>query len=271
MNGRQADAIEIENDTEDFTLQGDEDVVTDPISRERIRFPVTASDGYTYELYSLCQWFKSGKLTSPMSGLPITGVVYNHQLKAMLDRKYGSNQERFAEEHYINEEGKVDIKPFLEFLTTQLVVKEIEKPQFWNVRRSQRHYNHEQEEWKQSAAISIAYGFMAYGTCWLYNNVAVSDDNAESSHCLSLLISMSITLTELTIRKVSNNQSGTIHLISQLPNTITTIAKGLGHGFTFFANQAASHLPVFSSQPLEIVDLTNDSDQAYQEEISYRR
>ncbi|XP_077993545.1 WD repeat, SAM and U-box domain-containing protein 1-like isoform X2 [Glandiceps talaboti] len=59
-----------------------------PITREVMRDPVIASDGYTYERSSIEAWIINGKNTSPMTNNPLTGtsVTPNRMLKMLIER-----------------------------------------------------------------------------------------------------------------------------------------------------------------------------------------
>jgi hypothetical protein len=51
-----------------------------PITREQMKFPVTASDGHTYERKAIEAWMQNGRpagvtATSPMTNLPLATVV----------------------------------------------------------------------------------------------------------------------------------------------------------------------------------------------------
>ncbi|XP_063919485.1 WD repeat, SAM and U-box domain-containing protein 1-like isoform X2 [Zophobas morio] len=54
-----------------------------PITHEIMREPVTCSDGFTYEKNAICEWFMSGKYTSPLTNeiLVNTGYTYNQELR----------------------------------------------------------------------------------------------------------------------------------------------------------------------------------------------
>ncbi|XP_006813234.1 WD repeat, SAM and U-box domain-containing protein 1-like [Saccoglossus kowalevskii] len=60
-----------------------------PITRELMRDPVIASDGYSYERSSIESWITSGKNTSPMtnSPLPNTVLMPNRMLKMLIQRQ----------------------------------------------------------------------------------------------------------------------------------------------------------------------------------------
>ncbi|CAH1775586.1 unnamed protein product [Owenia fusiformis] len=59
-----------------------------PITREVMRDPVIASDGYTYERSALESWVKSGKSRSPMTNAPLlsTDLTPNRSLKMLIAR-----------------------------------------------------------------------------------------------------------------------------------------------------------------------------------------
>ncbi|XP_070536971.1 WD repeat, SAM and U-box domain-containing protein 1-like [Ptychodera flava] len=59
-----------------------------PITREIMRDPVIASDGYSYERSSIESWMRSGKNTSPMTNniLPNTTLTPNRMLKMLIER-----------------------------------------------------------------------------------------------------------------------------------------------------------------------------------------
>ncbi|XP_044265114.1 WD repeat, SAM and U-box domain-containing protein 1-like isoform X1 [Tribolium madens] len=54
-----------------------------PITHEIMREPVTCSDGFTYEKNAICEWFMSGKYSSPLTNeiLTNTEYTYNHELR----------------------------------------------------------------------------------------------------------------------------------------------------------------------------------------------
>jgi WD40 repeat protein len=54
-----------------------------PITHEIMREPVTCSDGFTYEKNAICEWFMSGKYTSPLTNenLINTEYTYNQELR----------------------------------------------------------------------------------------------------------------------------------------------------------------------------------------------
>lgn len=65
-----------------------------PITRELMQWPVTCSDGCTYERQAITEWFLSGRYTSPMTNedLPTTDFVLNRKLRhAIHEFLYGSS------------------------------------------------------------------------------------------------------------------------------------------------------------------------------------
>lgn len=67
-----------------------------PITRELMQWPVTCSDGFTYERQAITEWFLSGRYTSPMTNqdLPNTDFVLNKSLRYEVHKfLYGSSLE----------------------------------------------------------------------------------------------------------------------------------------------------------------------------------
>lgn len=65
-----------------------------PITRELMQWPVTCSDGFTYERQAITEWFLSGRYTSPMTNedLPNTDFVLNKKLRYHIHKfLYGSS------------------------------------------------------------------------------------------------------------------------------------------------------------------------------------
>lgn len=61
-----------------------------PISREIMREPVIAADGYTYERSAIENWLRAGRNTSPMTNAPLTTtqLTPNRSLKMIIARIY---------------------------------------------------------------------------------------------------------------------------------------------------------------------------------------
>lgn len=73
-----------------------------PITLSTLIHPVTASDGTTYEAQELLNWFTSSLSTiSPKTKEPLTFVMYNHDLKKLIDTYKKENTEDY------------DIKPII--------------------------------------------------------------------------------------------------------------------------------------------------------------
>ncbi|XP_047136345.1 uncharacterized protein LOC100211223 isoform X2 [Hydra vulgaris] len=62
-----------------------------PITMEIMVDPVIAADGFTYEKKSIMSWLSSGKLTSPMTNIPLshTELVPNQSLKNVIEKFFG--------------------------------------------------------------------------------------------------------------------------------------------------------------------------------------
>ncbi|XP_065666379.1 uncharacterized protein LOC100211223 isoform X7 [Hydra vulgaris] len=62
-----------------------------PITMEIMVDPVIAADGFTYEKKSILSWFSSGKVTSPMTNIPLshTELVPNRSLKNVIEKFFG--------------------------------------------------------------------------------------------------------------------------------------------------------------------------------------
>ncbi|XP_043930685.1 WD repeat, SAM and U-box domain-containing protein 1 [Protopterus annectens] len=65
-----------------------------PITREPMKDPVIASDGYSYERLAITDWIGTRKRTSPMTNLPLTSCLLtpNRTLKMAIDRWQESQQ-----------------------------------------------------------------------------------------------------------------------------------------------------------------------------------
>ncbi|XP_041460717.1 WD repeat, SAM and U-box domain-containing protein 1-like isoform X2 [Lytechinus variegatus] len=61
-----------------------------PISREIMKEPVIAADGYTYERKAIENWFRAGRNTSPMTNAPLSSInlTPNRSLKMIIARIY---------------------------------------------------------------------------------------------------------------------------------------------------------------------------------------
>ncbi|XP_072020781.1 WD repeat, SAM and U-box domain-containing protein 1-like [Amphiura filiformis] len=76
------------------TGQPTDDTVPDeylcPITREIMRDPVIAADGYSYERSSIESWLRGGTNTSPMTNAPLTSnhLTPNRSLKMIIQRLY---------------------------------------------------------------------------------------------------------------------------------------------------------------------------------------
>uniref|UniRef100_A0A3B4F1W1 WD repeat, SAM and U-box domain-containing protein 1 n=1 Tax=Pundamilia nyererei TaxID=303518 RepID=A0A3B4F1W1_9CICH len=73
-----------------------------PITRELMKDPVIAADGYSYERESIESWIRGKNKTSPMTNLPLqtTLLTPNRSLKMAITR-WKSNQELRVAEHLI--------------------------------------------------------------------------------------------------------------------------------------------------------------------------
>ncbi|XP_029461416.1 WD repeat, SAM and U-box domain-containing protein 1 isoform X5 [Rhinatrema bivittatum] len=65
-----------------------------PITRELMRDPVIASDGYSYERTAIENWISTKKRSSPMTNLPLQSLVLtpNRTLKMALDRWFETHK-----------------------------------------------------------------------------------------------------------------------------------------------------------------------------------
>jgi WD40 repeat protein len=59
-----------------------------PITQERMKDPVVAADGFTYERQAITNWFSQGRRTSPATNLPLpnTLLVPNKHLRTLIQR-----------------------------------------------------------------------------------------------------------------------------------------------------------------------------------------
>ena len=57
-----------------------------PITDEVMEYPVTTSQGHTYEWKNIATWFKAGKSKDPMSGINLNNVILypNHTLRSLI-------------------------------------------------------------------------------------------------------------------------------------------------------------------------------------------
>jgi len=53
----------------------EQDILRCPISFEPYNIPVITSDGKTYDLESIMRWFQKGKITSPVTGEPLSSQL----------------------------------------------------------------------------------------------------------------------------------------------------------------------------------------------------
>jgi hypothetical protein len=75
-----------------------------PITQERMRDPVIASDHHTYDRAAIQEWFDMGKDTSPMTNQPLRNkeLIPNESLRERLNNISGFELSRFLE-HFIHE------------------------------------------------------------------------------------------------------------------------------------------------------------------------
>ncbi|XP_032233884.2 WD repeat, SAM and U-box domain-containing protein 1 isoform X2 [Nematostella vectensis] len=67
-----------------------------PISRDVMRDPVIAADGYSYERESIESWLQAGRLTSPMTNAPLRNstLTPNRMLKNIIQRHFTQHLEQ---------------------------------------------------------------------------------------------------------------------------------------------------------------------------------
>ena len=87
------------------TLQGDDTVpyrLKCSISKELMRDPVVALDGYTYEREEIEKWFKNGNKISPITGalLEKDTVAPNWNLRDELDHYLTQDEIELRNEYY---------------------------------------------------------------------------------------------------------------------------------------------------------------------------
>jgi len=75
----------------------DADLICCPISRQKFRHPVMASDGRRYELNELLKLFRRNQRTSPFTGERISSVTYDNLLKSSLDDSYSNDDDRYED------------------------------------------------------------------------------------------------------------------------------------------------------------------------------
>ncbi|XP_057709435.1 WD repeat, SAM and U-box domain-containing protein 1-like isoform X2 [Corythoichthys intestinalis] len=87
---RRIQALKVEQSTSDCP-----DEFMCPISRELMKEPVIASDGFSYERESIESWIKGKNRSSPMTNLPLQTTVLtpNRALKMAISRWKGSQQQ----------------------------------------------------------------------------------------------------------------------------------------------------------------------------------
>ncbi|XP_061925965.1 WD repeat, SAM and U-box domain-containing protein 1 isoform X2 [Entelurus aequoreus] len=83
----------VEELKKEWTCCGVPDEFLCPITRELMREPVLAADGYSYEKESISMWIHSKQRSSPMTNLPLltTLLTPNHTLKMAIARWRSSN------------------------------------------------------------------------------------------------------------------------------------------------------------------------------------
>ena len=81
----------------DAKLAEERDEFLCPISQCEMVDPVVAADGHSYDRASIAEWFRRGKMTSPLTGkrLKSTALIPNHRLRSVIEGR----QQRAVERH----------------------------------------------------------------------------------------------------------------------------------------------------------------------------
>ena len=162
----------------------DDNFVYCPITKKIMRHPVLASDGYHYELQSLLEFFqKKGAPLSPKSLQPIYSIIYDSNLKSVLD---GYNLE------YINRFPDYDKTIWLHQLTNYL----------------------NKDTWKCATIKSIsAAGIIGCTSFLLFYNF--SQEKKSDSFPLSLHLALCSGVIDYLCRIASNRQYGLFGLLKR--------------------------------------------------------
>lgn len=93
-SGTRDGAVDMSHDAK---LAEERDEFLCPISQCEMVDPVVAADGHSYDRASIAEWFRRGKMTSPLTGkrLESTALIPNHRLRSVIEGR----QQRAVERH----------------------------------------------------------------------------------------------------------------------------------------------------------------------------